>query len=168
MTTQKRFNLRYVPRRLSLKDKKKAARMLLRSKRLYKQNKFYTRKPVSSFHSKPSKHILNARKMYNVDKIGATKKLSKQSGCSIAALGKIISKGEGAYYSSGSRPNQTPQSWGIARLASSLTAGKAGAVDFNILIDGCKKGSKGYKMALKARRNFGHGTRKAPKVKINI
>jgi len=41
-------------------------------------------------------------------------------------LQKIVNKGMGAYYSSGSRPNQTPASWGIARLASAITGGPAG------------------------------------------
>ena len=104
--------------------------------------------------------------MYNVDKIGATDELSKKSGCSISALKKIINKGAGAYYSSGSRPNQTAQSWGIARLASALTSGKAGAIDYNILNDGCKPGSKGYKMAQIARKKYGYGKQRAPKVKI--
>ena len=104
--------------------------------------------------------------MYNVEKIGATDELSKKSGCSISALKKIINKGAGAYYSSGSRPNQTAQSWGIARLASALTSGKAGAIDYNILNDGCKPGSKGYKMAQIARKKYGYGKRRAPKVKM--
>ena len=53
----------------------------------------------------------------------------KKTGCSIEALKKIVNKGEGAYYSSGSRPNQTSHSWGYARLASAITGGKAAAVD---------------------------------------
>jgi hypothetical protein len=157
---------RYLPTRLSPADKKKQARMLLKSKRMYKLGKYYTRKPVKSFHSKPSSHISKAKRMYKVDIIGATKELSKKSGCKVSALAKIIQKGEGAYYSSGSRPNQTAQSWGVARLASALTAGKAGAVDYSILAKGCKTRSKGYKMALKARRKYGHGTRRVPKVRI--
>ena len=105
--------------------------------------------------------------MYKVDKIGATDELSKKSGCSKNALKKIINKGAGAYFSSGSRPNQTAQSWGIARLASALTSGKAGAIDYNILNDGCKRGSKGYKMAQLAKKKYGYGKRQVPKVKIN-
>ena len=124
------------------------------------------RKGVKTFHTKTSKHIINAKTMYNVSKIGATNELSKKSGCSKPALAKIINKGDGAYYSSGSRPNQTGQSWGIARLASALTSGKAGAVDYNILNDGCKHGSKGYKAAQLARKKYGYGQRKVPKVKI--
>jgi hypothetical protein len=163
---QKVINLRYLPKRLSNKDRKKQSQMLLKSRRLYKKGQYYTRKPVKSFPSKTSKHILKARKMYAVEKIGATDELSKKSGCSKSALKKIISKGEGAYYSSGSRPNQTAQSWGLARLASALTAGKAGAIDYNILNEGCKPGSKGYKMAQLARKNYGYGKQKVPKVKI--
>ena len=163
---QKFINLRYLPKRLTNKDRQKQSQMLLKSRRLYKKGKYFTRKPVKSYHSKTSNHILNAKKMYNVDKIGATNELSRKTGCSKSALRKIINKGEGAYFSSGSRPNQTAQSWGIARLASAITAGKAGAVDYNILIDGCKKGSKGYKMAIKAHKNYGFGKRRVPKVEL--
>jgi DNA-binding Xre family transcriptional regulator len=104
--------------------------------------------------------------MYNVVKIGATNELSKKTGCSVKALKKIISKGEGAYFSSGSRPNQSAQSWGIARLASAITAGKAGAVDFNILEKGCKPGSKGLKMAKLSKKRYGQGKHKVPKINI--
>jgi hypothetical protein len=163
--------LRYLPKRLSRKDKKTQLRMIQKSRRLYKKGDYYTRKPVKSFKTKTSKHILAARKMYHMENIGANEELATKSGCSLAALKKIVSKGEGAYFSSGSRPNQTAQSWGNARLASSLTAGKAGAVDYNILHEGCikekNKGStKGYKMAELAKRNYGHGQHKVPKASI--
>ena len=105
-------------------------------------------------------------KIYNVDKIGANSELAKATGCSKSALAKIINKGEGAYFSSGSRPNQTAQSWGIARLASSITSGKAAAVDYSILEKGCKPNSKALTMAKKARKKHGHGTRKVPKVNL--
>lgn len=163
---KKFINLRYLPKRLSSKDRKKQKQMLIKSKKLYKKGIFYTRKPVKTFHSKTSKHILKARNVYGVEKIGATNELAKKSGCNKSALAKIINKGAGAYYSSGSRPNQTGQSWGIARLASALTSGKAGAIDYNILNEGCKPGSKGYKAAQLARKKYGHGKRKVPKVKI--
>jgi hypothetical protein len=164
MKTKKQINLRYLPKRLTRQDRKKQSNMLQKSRKLYKQGKYYTRNPVSSFQSKISSHILTARKMYGVDKIGATNELSRKSGCSKSALAKIINKGAGAYYSSGSRPNQTAQSWGVARLASALTSGKAGAVDYNILHNGCKPGSKGYKAAEIARKKHGYGKRRVPKV----
>ena len=162
----KKVNLRYLPVSLSAKDNKKQTQQLLKSKRLYKKGKYYTRKRVKSFQSKPSKFVTQAKSMYDVTKIGATKELAKKSGCSVSSLAKVINKGEGAYYSSGSRPNQTAQSWGIARLASALTSGKAGAIDYNILASGCKKGSKGYKAVLKSRRKYGFGTKRVPKVSI--
>jgi hypothetical protein len=163
---KKKTNLRYLPKRLTTKDKKKQSQMLLKSRKLYKQGKYYTRKPVKSFHSKTSYHILKARKIYGVQKIGATNELAKKTGCSKTALAKIINKGAGAYYSSGSRPNQTAQSWGIARLASALTSGKAGAVDYDILNQGCKTGSKGFKAAQLAKKIHGYGKRRVTKVKL--
>ena len=45
----------------------------------------------------------------------------------------IIRKGKGAYMTSGSRPNQTPTSWALARLASVLTGGNALKVDKNLV-----------------------------------
>jgi hypothetical protein len=161
-----KINLRYLPKRLTRKDKKKQGKELIKSRRLYRKGIYHTRPKVSSFKSKKSNHIIKAEKMYNVDKIGATDELSKATGCSKQALAKIINKGAGAYYSSGSRPNQTAQSWGIARLASSITAGKAAAVDYKILEEGCKPNSRALTLAKRARRKHGHGTRRVPKVKI--
>ena len=162
----KTINLHYLPKTISKKDKKKQYSMLMKSRKMYKKNKYYTRKNIKSFKSHKSSHITDAEKKYNIESIGATLELSKKTGCSINALKKIIQKGEGAYYSSGSRPNQTPQSWGIARLASSLTSGKAAAIDYNILVEGCKKGSPGYKSAQASRKKYGYGRRKVPKTSI--
>ena len=163
-----KINLRYVPRRLTKKDKMKQLKEVLKSRKLYKTNKFYTRKNIASFKSKKSNHIINAMKIYDINKISASDELSKKTKCSKKSLAKIINKGEGAYFSSGSRPNQTAQSWGLARLASAITGGKSAAVDFNILEEGCQKDSKALKLAKKARIKYGHGTRKAPKININI
>ena len=159
-----KVTLRYLPKRLTRKDKKRQFKSLVKSRKLYKKGIYYTRKPVKSFISKKSPHIIRAEKIYKVKKIGATVELSKATGCSIKALKKIINKGEGAYFSSGSRPNQTGQSWGIARLASSITAGKAAAVDYRILEEGCKSNSKALKLAKTARRKHGNGTRRVPKI----
>ena len=161
-----KINFRYVPKSLIKKDTRLQKRELLKSRRLYKKGKFYTRRKVASFISTKSHHIIAAEKMYHVAKISPTLDLSKATGCSKEALAKIINKGEGAYFSSGSRPNQTAQSWGIARLASAITAGKAAAVDYSILEKGCKPNSKALSLAKKAKRKHGHGTRKVPKVNI--
>ena len=133
---------------LSRKDKKKQRTMLLKSRRLYKKHEYFSRKPLASYKHKTSKHILNAQRIYGVSRVAPNNELSRKTGCSVAALNAIVRKGEGAYYSSGSRPNQTPQSWGIARLASAITGGKAAAVDFHI-IKGCDHKKKAYKLANK-------------------
>ena len=79
------------------------------------------------------------------------------------ALRKIVKKGQGAYFSSGSRPNQTAHSWGYARLASSITGGKSAAVDFKFLCDLCKTSGKAYILDLKTKKKHGFGTRKVSK-----
>jgi len=155
--------LRYVPSSLTKKDKKKQMNMLTKSRKFYKEHKYFTRKKVKSFKSKPSKHISNALKMYNVEDIKPSKKLAYATGCSISALKKILQKGEGAYYSSGSRPNQTAQSWGYARLASAITGGKAAAVDFNIIKKGCSHTKKAFKLAKIAKNK---GIRKTQKISL--
>ena len=156
--------LRYLPKTLTRKDKKTQYRMLTKSRALYKKGKYYTRKRVASFSSKKSKFITRAQKIYNVDKIGATPELARATGCSRAALAKIINKGQGAYYSSGSRPNQTAQSWGNARLASTITAGKAAAVDYDIINTGCDHKKKAYILANKSRRQYKHGQSRTRRV----
>ena len=162
----KKVPIRYLPKSLSKRDKKKQISMLKKSQKLYKQHKYYTRKPLSSYKNKTSKHILNAQKIYKVKKIIPNKELAKATGCSLEALKKIVKKGEGAYYSSGSRPNQTAQSWGLARLASSITAGKAAAVDYNILDKGCDHNKKAFMMANKSRKKYKYGHSKTRKTII--
>ena len=125
--------VRYLPKNLTKKDKQKQFKMLMKSKKLYKKQKYYTRKNVSSYKNQKSKHIVNARKIYGIQNITPNKELAMKTGCQLKALKQIVKKGEGAYYSSGSRPNQTPQSWGLARLASSITSGKSAAVDYVII-----------------------------------
>jgi DNA-binding Xre family transcriptional regulator len=141
------FPTRYVPKQLSRKDREKVVRMLNKSKKLYKKRQYYTRKRVSSFKSKKSNHVSNAYRMYGINTMVPNQELAAKTGCSLSALNQIVKKGEGAYYSSGSRPNQTPQSWGLARLASAITAGKAAAVDFDIIDKGCDHGKKAFKLA---------------------
>lgn len=138
--------------------------MLMKSKKLYKKGKYYTRQKVKSFKSKPSNHVANARRIYGVENVAPTPELAQKTGCSIGALEKIVNKGAGAYFSSGSRPNQTGQSWGLARLASAITAGKASAVDYDILQDGCDHKGKAFILANKSKRKYGYGHGKTRKV----
>jgi len=143
--------LKYVPKHLSKEDHKKQSSMLKKSREMYKAEKYITREKLSSFKPKPSAHVKKAKEIYKVDKITPNRELSKKTGCSVKALEHIVRKGRGAYYSSGSRPNQTAQSWGIARLASSITAGKSAIVDYHILEKGCNHAKTAYKLAQKAK-----------------
>ena len=158
---------RYIPKTVSKKkDAATLHRELKKSRKLYKKGIYYTRKKVKSFKSQPSKHVINARKIYNIENIIPSPELSAKTGCSIEALEKIVNKGEGAYFSSGSRPNQTAHSWGYARLASAITGGKASAVDYSILQSGCKKNSKALLLANKSVHLKKRGTRRVPKIKL--
>jgi hypothetical protein len=144
---------RYVPKHLSSKDKKLQLNMLKKSRKMYKNKKYFTRKKVASFKNKKSSHIQRAQKIYGIKNVTPNKELVKKTGCSLDALNKIVKKGEGAYYSSGSRPNQTAQSWGLARLASSITGGNAAIVDYHILKDGCDHKKKAFTLANKVVKN---------------
>jgi hypothetical protein len=143
----------YIPESLTKKDKKKQKKMILKSKKLYKEKKYYIREKLKSFKSKKSKYIERAKKMYHVKSIKPNKELSKKTGCNISTLKKIIKKGEGAYYSSGSRPNQTPRSWGLARLASAITSGKSSRIDFQEIKTGCHHKKKAFVLANKRIKN---------------
>ena len=164
--TIKQIPLRYLPNSLSKSDKIKQIRELNKSKKQYTKKSYYTRKTLKSFTSKKSNHIQNAKNIYGLQKIFPNAELAKKTGCSLTSLQKIVKKGEGAYFSSGSRPNQTAQSWGLARLASAITAGKAAAVDYNILEEGCNKNSRALKLAKTARRKYGFGQGRTRKTMI--
>lgn len=155
--------LKYVPNKLDDKDKKKQVKMLKKSKKLYDKKEYYSREPLKSFNSKPSGHVQKAKTMYNVKNIIPSKELAKKTGCSVHSMQQIVKKGQGAYYSSGSRPNQTAHSWGIARLASAITSGNSAIIDFHIIDKGCNHKKKAYKLATEAKKKR---LRKSPKVNI--
>jgi len=157
--------VRYAPKSLTKKDQKNQLQQLAKSRRLYKRGKYYTRKRVKSFKSRKSNHLSRARALYGVEKIVPSKELATATGCSIEALEKIVNKGEGAYFSSGSRPNQTAQSWGYARLASAITSGNAAIVDYHIIEDGCDHSKPAFRLA-KKRKSQGR-IKKPQTIKLN-
>jgi len=165
MTKTVRFPMRYVPKGLSRGDKKKQIRMLLASRRVYNKNKYLPRSKLASFHNRKSGHVANAKQLYRVSSLTPSKTLAAKTGCSLSALKKIVNKGEGAFYSSGSRPNQTPESWGLARLGSALTSGKAAAVDYAILEKGCDHKKKAFRLATLA---LYKGRSKARTIKVSL
>ena len=143
---------RYVPVGLTAVDSLLQKKYLQRSRKAYKKGKYIARPKLKSFTSKASPHIFRATNIYGVPNMTPNRTLARATGCSQSALRKIIKKGEGAYYSSGSRPNQTPQSWGYARLASALTGGPSSQVDYKILEKGCSRRSHPLLLANNLRR----------------
>jgi len=117
---------------LSKKNTNEQLNEIKKSQKLYKTGKYHIRKKLSSFKSKPSKHVVKFEKKYCV-KITDLKAVEKSTGIPQKYLKKIINKGVGAYYSSGSRPNQNPYSWGYARLASVLLKNNAYKIDKHII-----------------------------------
>jgi hypothetical protein len=160
----------YVPSNLSKKERKKQMNQIKKSRKDYKKKIFNTRKTIKGYNNKKSKWISLFQKKYNLKNKNnlSLKEISKASKCSKEALQKIIKKGMGAYYSSGSRPNQTAHSWGKARMYSALSGGPASKVDKAILIEGCKETSKALKFMKTAKKSNNYkkiklkgGTRKS-------
>ena len=123
---------------LSKKDKDKQKKMLDKSTKDYKKGKYTERKKLESFKEKKSPFVKQVKDKLGVpmnfekvaDKLTKTKKREKEL---LKGFEEIYEKGKGAYYSAGSRPNQTPESWGKARLASVLVGGKARTIDKKIV-----------------------------------
>lgn len=152
LTKKNRVPMRYLPQHITEKDRIRQKQNLRKSRKLYKQQKYYTRPNIKSFVSKPSGHVQNAIKMYNVEHVRPDRTLARKTNCSVKGLQQIVKKGEGAYFSSGSRPNQTAQSWGYARLASAITGAGASIVDYDILKKTCNNNSRALKLARKTRK----------------
>ncbi len=88
------------------------------------------RPKVKGFKSERSSWVKKFEDKYGTkitDKEFITKNIISETGREM-----IIKKGKGAFYSSGSRPNQTPFSWGLARLASVILGGPSRKVDKEI------------------------------------
>jgi len=113
-----KINPKYVPKSLTPADKKKQIKSIKEGK---------PRPKVDSFKSKRSSYVVAFEKKYGTkitNKAFIYKNIISKTG-----VDKIIAKGIAAYYSSGSRPNQTPASWSNARLASVIMGGAARRVD---------------------------------------
>ena len=116
--------------RLSSRDKSKQKKNLIKSRKMYKKGIYVDRPKLKSYPKKRSEHIVKFEKRYNrkiTDKDFIDKHILSKKG-----QNQILKKGRGAYYSSGSRPNQTSSSWAYARLASVIMGGKARKVDNKI------------------------------------
>ena len=114
---------KYVPKGLTKADKAKQVRSIKEGKDRPKLK--------SAPDSKRSKHVVAFEKKYGkkiTDDAFISKNLLKREG-----IRQILSKGRGAYYSAGSRPNTSAAAWARARLASALLGRNAAKVDRAIL-----------------------------------
>jgi hypothetical protein len=131
-----KYSNKYLPHYLSSSDKKKQKRELNRSRKAYKtkrgKNKYYSRKKIKSYKSKPSSWTQKFHDKYPNAK--SYSEISKVTGIPEGALKAVVRKGRGAYYSSGSRPNQTAESWGKARMYSYILGGKTRKIDNEITV----------------------------------
>jgi len=136
---EKKYQDRYIPKSLSKEDKVKQRKQLDKSTSDYKKGIFTQRKKLDSFKSKPSPYVTKVKKKLDLetlsttkvaDKLGRTEKRKKEIK---KGLELVKDKAEGAYFSSGSRPNQTPQSWAIGRFSSVLVGGPSRKIDKKIV-----------------------------------
>ena len=89
-----------------------------------------TIRPKTKAPEKRSSYVIKFEKKYNkkiTDEDFIHKNIITRTGQQ-----KIKDKAMGAYYSGGSRPNQTPSSWAFARLASVIVGGPARKIDKDI------------------------------------
>ena len=118
--------------RLSRKDKKRQLRNLKRSRRAYTRGKYINRPKLKSYKSKKSNWVTKFEKKYGKD-VKTYTEIEEKTGIPKKALMEVVKKGKGAYYSSGSRPNQTASSWGKARMYSFIMGGPTRKVDNHII-----------------------------------
>jgi hypothetical protein len=112
---ERKIPRRYVPKSLSEADKKKQLKSI--------QSKTYEDRPkLKTFKSKKSKQTEAFDKKYG-DRLKKMKggkskaNISKLTGIPVSALKEVYDKGLAAY-KTGSRPNQTANSWATARMYS--------------------------------------------------
>ena len=129
---------------LSAKDRKAYKREILKDRAAYRAGNriIRTRPKMKSYNNQKSPHVRRAKRMYNVSSVGATPEYASKTGCTVEGLEKILKKGRGAYGSSGSRANQTPESWAVARLGSATTGGPSARIDRHILEEHCRPKSR--------------------------
>jgi hypothetical protein len=113
---------KYIPEGLSKSDKEKQIKSI----------RLQTDRPKVNYPKRKSKWTAMAHRYFG--KAPSLDEIAKELKVPMKALQEIISKGEGAYFSSGSRPNQTKESWSLARLYAVIFGSKkARKVDKHII-----------------------------------
>lgn len=113
---------KYVPKGLTKSDKAKQVKSIKEGK---DRPKLKSAPPA-----KRSSLVERFEKKYGY-KITNDSRISKEI-ISQTGIDKILSKGRGAYYSAGSRPNVTAEQWARARLAGVIMNSPARKVDMKI------------------------------------
>jgi hypothetical protein len=112
-------------------QKKKQVSFIEESKKAYQTTGMVEDRPkVSDKPTRRSKHVVLFEKKYgfSITDRGKLKKTFPDTD-----IDKILSKGVGAYGSSGSRPNVSAAMWAYARLASVLTGGPSLRIDKDLV-----------------------------------
>ena len=107
--------------KLSRKDKKRQIKNIKTAKKAYKNKKYVDRPKLKSYKNKKSSWTQQFHKKY--PGVTSIRDISKKTKIPEGELREVLKKGRGAYYSSGSRPNQTAESWGRARMYSYILGG---------------------------------------------
>ncbi len=116
------LNKKYVPKGLTKSDKAKQVKSIKEGK---DRPKLKSAPPP-----KRSSLVVRFEKKYGY-KITNDARISKEI-ISQTGIDKILSKGRGAYYSAGSRPNVSAEQWARARLAGVILNSPARKVDMKI------------------------------------
>ena len=115
---------------LTKSQQAKQTALINKSKKDYKKGKVEDRPKVSDTPTKRSTHVVRFEKKYGFP---ITDKKALKATFPDADVETILSKGVGAYGSSGSRPNVSAAQWANARLASVLTGGPALRIDKDLV-----------------------------------
>tara|TARA_R110000751_G_C13764952_1_gene479558 strand:+ start:346 stop:789 length:444 start_codon:yes stop_codon:yes gene_type:complete len=110
---------RYLPDTLSKADRQKQIKSIFEKK---ERPKTKVKERKSSWTTKFDKKYgeeLDAMKGKR-----SKKNIAKITGIPLKAIDEVYKKGEGAFYSSGSRPNQTASSWARGRIYAYIMGGK--------------------------------------------
>jgi hypothetical protein len=115
---------------LTKSQRTKQTALINKSKADYKRGKVEDRPKVSDAPTKRSSHVIRFEKKYGFP---ITSKEALKATFPDTDIEKILSKGAGAYGSSGSRPNVSVAQWSYARLASVLTGGPSLRIDKDLV-----------------------------------
>ena len=110
---------RYIPDTLKRKERKKQIKSIFERKDRPKTNVKSRKSSWTVLFNQKYGQELN-----NMKGKKSRKNISKVTGIPLKAINEVYKKGEGAYYSSGSRPNQTSESWARGRLYAYIMGGK--------------------------------------------